>query len=179
MVIAQRGYAGPGAFRRALTDHLKANAAQGRWTLAQLQRQLAYDRLLERLYLLDDGWIVKGATALLARDLGMRATIDVDVYREQVAPEAEVDLRAAVGREIGDWFRFEVGPGRPIGEGENGVRLPVTAATRLDRRAVTLLLAAIAHATGSHEHRHITHDPERHHHLGDHLMLLVAWPLRE
>jgi hypothetical protein len=26
---------------------------------------MAYDRLLERLYLVDDDWIVKGATALL------------------------------------------------------------------------------------------------------------------
>jgi hypothetical protein len=30
---------------------------------------MAYDRLLERLYLRDNGWIVKGATALLARDI--------------------------------------------------------------------------------------------------------------
>jgi hypothetical protein len=29
---------------------------------------MAYDRLLERLYLVDEGWIIKGATALLARD---------------------------------------------------------------------------------------------------------------
>jgi hypothetical protein len=29
--------------------------------------------LLERLYAIDDGWIVKGAAALLARDLGVRA----------------------------------------------------------------------------------------------------------
>ena len=40
---------------------------------------MAYDRLLERLYLVDEGWIVKGATALLARDIGVRATIDIDV----------------------------------------------------------------------------------------------------
>jgi hypothetical protein len=33
----------------------------------------------ERLYLVDDGWIVKGAAALLARNLGMRATVDIDV----------------------------------------------------------------------------------------------------
>ncbi len=79
------------------------------WSLQQLQRQIAYDRLLERLYLVDDGWIVKGATALLARDLGMRATIDVDVYRARAAEAAEADLREAVRRDIGDWFRFEVG----------------------------------------------------------------------
>jgi hypothetical protein len=68
-------YATPAAFRRALTDRLKETAKHSRWTPQQLQRQVAYDRLLERLYLIDDGWIVKGATALLARDLGVRGTL--------------------------------------------------------------------------------------------------------
>jgi hypothetical protein len=83
------GYGSPGAFRRALTDRLHAIAAASRWTLPHLQRQFAYDRLLERLYAVDDGWIVKGAAALLARDLGVRATIDVDVYRARVREVAE------------------------------------------------------------------------------------------
>jgi hypothetical protein len=56
-------YGSPAAFRRALTDKLKDLAVTSRWTLQQLQRQMAYDRLLERLYLADDGWIVKGAYA--------------------------------------------------------------------------------------------------------------------
>jgi hypothetical protein len=126
-VTAGRGYADPSAFRRALTDRLKALAAEGRWSLEQLQRQIAYDRLLERLYLVDDGWVIKGATALLARDLGMRATIDVDVYRAAASETAEADLRQATGRDIGDWFRFEIGPARIIGEAQTGVRLPVAA----------------------------------------------------
>ncbi len=42
-----RGYGSPTAFRQALTDKLKAKADRSRWTLAQLQRQMAYDRLLE------------------------------------------------------------------------------------------------------------------------------------
>lgn len=71
------GYASPKAFRRALTDRLKTVAAGSRWELPQLQRQIAYDRLLERLYLTDRRWILKGATALLARDLGVRGTIDM------------------------------------------------------------------------------------------------------
>ncbi len=58
-------YGSPGAFRRALTDKPRVLAAGSRWTLQQLRRQMAYDRLLERLYLVDEGWIVKGATALL------------------------------------------------------------------------------------------------------------------
>jgi hypothetical protein len=121
------GYGSPGAFRRALTDRLHAIAAASRWSLPHLQRQFAYDRLLERLYAVDDGWIVKGAAALLARDLGVRATIDVDVYRARAREVAEGELREAAGRDIGDWFRFEIGAGRPVGDGDAGVRLPTTA----------------------------------------------------
>jgi hypothetical protein len=51
-----RGYGSPAAFRRALTDKLRAKAETSRWTLPQVQRQMAYDRLLERLYLVDEGW---------------------------------------------------------------------------------------------------------------------------
>jgi hypothetical protein len=119
-------YASPAAFRRALTDKLKDLAATSRWTLQQLQRQMAYDRLLERLYLADDGWIVKGATALLARDIGVRATIDIDIYRRAAREVAEADLRQAATANIGDWFRFEIGAPRPLA-GTGGLRLPVTA----------------------------------------------------
>jgi hypothetical protein len=118
-------YATPGAFRRALTDRLKAAAKGGRWTFQQLQRQVAYDRLIERLYLLDDGWIVKGATALLARDIGVRASLDVDPYREVAREIAEEELRRAAVADIGDWFRFEIGGGIDIGN--HSVRLSVNA----------------------------------------------------
>lgn len=123
----RRSYGSPAAFRRALTDRLKERAKEGRWTLAQLQRHMAYDRLLERLYLVDEGWIVKGATALLARGLGVRATVDIDVYREKAREVAEGELREAASGEIGDWFRFELGPSTTAGEGGAGVRIPVTA----------------------------------------------------
>ena len=127
MTRNQHGYGSPGAFRRALTDRLRAIAKDGRWTLPQLQRQIAYDRLLERLYLVDDGWIVKGAAALLARNLGVRATIDVDLYRAQARDVAEAELREGVSRDIGDWFRFDIGAGRAVGDGDAGVRLPAVA----------------------------------------------------
>ena len=52
----KRTYSSPGAFRRALTDKLKTVAESSRWTLPQLQRQMTYDRFLERLYLIDEGW---------------------------------------------------------------------------------------------------------------------------
>lgn len=122
-----RGYASPGAFRQALTAKLRAKAQEGPWTLPQLQRQMAYDRLLERLYLTSDGWIVKGAAALLARDIGVRATIDIDVYREAAREVADAELRAAATRDIGDWFSFEIGVARPIADDVSAMRLPVTA----------------------------------------------------
>jgi hypothetical protein len=123
----QRTYGSPNAFRRALTDRLQAAARESRWDLAQLQRQMAYDRLLERLYFVDDGWIVKGAAALLARDIGVRASIDIDVYRAKARGVAESELREAANRDIGDWFRFDVGPSQPSGDGSPGIRLPVIA----------------------------------------------------
>ena len=78
-MTAEDRYTSPAAFRRALTDTLRDAAKNSQWSLQQLQRHVAYDRLLERLYLIDDGWIVKGATALLARDLGVRGSLDIDL----------------------------------------------------------------------------------------------------
>jgi len=125
-VTSARFYGSPSAFRRALTDKLKAHADASRWTFPQLQRQMAYDRLLERLYLVDEGWIVKGAAALLARDIGVRATIDIDLYRKLAGEAAEAELREAAREDIGDWFHFEIGARRPGGGGAS-VRLPITA----------------------------------------------------
>jgi hypothetical protein len=82
----ERRYKTPEAARRADTDILRTEAAASPWRLSDLQRQYAYDQLVERLYRLDDAWVIKGATALLlARRISVRHTID-------------------------DWMRFEVGP---------------------------------------------------------------------
>jgi hypothetical protein len=126
-VSARNRYATPAAFRRALTDRLKEAAKGGRWTLQQLQRQVAYDRLIERLYLADDRWIIKGATALLARDLGVRGTLDIDLYLETEREAAETTLRRAAAFDAGDWFSFEIGGRNPISN--NAVRLAVDAAS--------------------------------------------------
>ncbi len=123
----ERAYGSPAAFRRALTDKLRALAKTSRWKLPQLQRQMAYDRLLERLYLVDDGWIVKGAAALLARDIGVRGSLDIDVFRDKAREVAEAELREAAARDIGDWFRFEIGSSQPVADGGPGVRIPVAA----------------------------------------------------
>lgn len=126
-MIEQSKYASPPAFRRALTDRLRALAVDGSWTLLQLQRQIAFDRLLTRLYQANADWVVKGATALLARRIGVRATVDIDLLLNRARADAEADLRAAAAIGIGDWFRFEVGLARPVAAGTAGVRLPVRA----------------------------------------------------
>ena len=124
--MSERTYGSPAAFRQALTDRLRTLATESKWSLEQLQRQVAYDRLLERLYLTDDGWIVKGATALLARDIGVRASLDIDIFRHKVRDIAEGDLRDAVGKDIGDWFRFELGHTQAM-EAVATARIPVVA----------------------------------------------------
>jgi len=121
-----RRYASPQAFRRALTDRLRAAAVTSEWGLPQLQRQFAYDRLLARLYVSDEAWFVKGATALIARGIAVRSTIDIDIYRERTLAEAEAELREAVGRDIDDWFSFRLGPGRSVND-SSGVRIKVDA----------------------------------------------------
>jgi hypothetical protein len=124
-MTAEGRYGTPAAFRRALTDRIKAAVKESKWTLQQLQRQVGYDRLLERLYLVDDGWIVKGATALLARDLGVRGSLDIDIFRAATRDLADADLRRAAAMDIGDWFRFELGP--TVAIGNNSDRIPVKA----------------------------------------------------
>jgi hypothetical protein len=108
-------YQTPRAFRAALTDRINQRAKTGPWTVQQLQRQFAYDRLLERLYLVDDGWIVKGAVALMARELGVRGSLDIDVYREVSKDVAVADLQKAVTLDI-DWMNFELGSPEPIND---------------------------------------------------------------
>ncbi len=120
-------YASPTAFRRGLTDRLRAAAENGGWSLQQLQRRIAYDRLLERLYVADDSWVIKGATALLARRIGVRGTRDIDLFRDGDRESAERDLRDHVRHDIGDWFRFELAAGQPMLERARGLRIPVTA----------------------------------------------------
>lgn len=76
------------------------------------------------MLLTTDG-LSRGAAALLARNLGVRGSLDVDVYRTVARELAEFDVRRAADVDLHDWFEFEIGTSAPIGN--NGVRLPVTA----------------------------------------------------
>jgi hypothetical protein len=125
-MTGQRNYPSPTAFRRAVTDRLKVKAGDGPWPLPALQRQFAYDRLLARLYLVDDRWIVKGATALLAREIGVRGTKDIDIFRNTALAISEADLRRAVDLDLGDCCHFEAGPSQHTAQGASALRIPIT-----------------------------------------------------
>ncbi len=76
--------------------------------------------------MVNEAWVIKGATALIARNIGVRGTIDVDIYREVLGEVAERDLRSAAALDLGDWFRFELGTAQQMENGK-GLRIPVTA----------------------------------------------------
>jgi len=124
----EKAYHSPQALRQAVTDRLKALATpKGRWTLAELQRQFAYDRLLARLYAIDDSWVLKGAVALLARQVSVRHSTDIDLYRDAERTMVDRELRAGAELDLGDWFRFDIGAGENLSGTTGGMRYPVTA----------------------------------------------------
>jgi len=124
-------YADPAALRQAIADHLRRLTRERPGSqLADLQRQFAYDRLLARVFGAEpDAWVLKGATALLARLHGAaRHTLDVDLYRPDARlDEAEDALRQAASIDLDDFFRFTLEPGRRIAVGRTTLRVPVTA----------------------------------------------------
>jgi nucleotidyltransferase AbiEii toxin of type IV toxin-antitoxin system len=121
-------YQSPQAMRRAVTDRLRAEATpNGRWSLNELQRQYAYERLLARLYTVDPGWVIKGAVALLARQVSSRHSMDIDIYRDEDPGLVERKLREAGELDLGDWFRFEIGLGEPLTGTTGGARFSVVA----------------------------------------------------
>lgn len=126
MTIDEQRYKTPEAARRAVTDKLRVEAASSPWPLGDLQRQYSYDQLVERLYHLDDAWVIKGATALLARRLSVRHTVDIDIYRAGAINDVERQVREAAAVDIGDWMRFEIGPALKItAQGAQAARVKV------------------------------------------------------
>lgn len=124
-------YNSPRSLRQAVTDRLRNLAqAEPERQLADLQRQFAYDRLLCRVFRADpERWMLKGATAMLARLQGVaRHTVDIDLYnRLGGLSEAEAELRNAAALDLDDYFRFSLGPGRPIVQTGRALRIPIVA----------------------------------------------------
>jgi Nucleotidyl transferase AbiEii toxin, Type IV TA system len=124
--------------RNAIADRLRPLAREHKVELSGLQRQFAYDRLLCRVFRAEpDRWVLKGATAMLAR-LGPEArhTRDIDLLsRAGDLGEAEQVLRAAAAIDLGDYFSFTLAPSRRIKQGASAMRLGVVAFLGVERFA--------------------------------------------
>jgi predicted protein tyrosine phosphatase len=135
-------YATAGAFRRALEDRLKRIAHEEKVDVNRLRRQVAFDRLLARLFLPDQAsWVLKGGYALELLFDTARATIDIDL----TLPELDITsgqssdviremLQQAAGAPLDDWFEFAIAA--PIMDLDaapyGGARFPVEA--KMDAR---------------------------------------------
>ncbi len=131
-------YGDPRAMRNPIADRLRPIAREHGVELSGLQRQFAYDRLLCRVFRAEpDRWVLKGATAMLAR-LGPNArhTRDIDLLsRAGDLEEAQGALRMAAALDLDDYFTFALAPGRRIRQGAGAIRLGVVASLGVERFA--------------------------------------------
>jgi predicted nucleotidyltransferase component of viral defense system len=68
------------AFRTSLEERLKTHARKQGLDLQRLRRQVAFDRLLARLFLEPEGsWILKGGYAMELEFESVRSTVDLDL----------------------------------------------------------------------------------------------------
>lgn len=119
MTDKPKAYATAMAFRRALEDRLKQMAKAEKFDFQRLMREVAFDRLLARLFTREDApWLLKGGYAMELRLKGARATKDLDLALRQTLGSSgggKLDqailaaLRAAAAAELNDFFTFEVG----------------------------------------------------------------------
>jgi hypothetical protein len=103
-------YATAAAFRQALDDRLKAEAAKTGLGLARIRKRVAFELFLRRLVAVaPDRWVLKGALALDFRfDSTTRPTRDMDLGRADDEEAAVEDLTAAQQLALDDFFTFVV-----------------------------------------------------------------------
>jgi hypothetical protein len=111
-------YATPAAFRRALEDRLMKLAREERLDVQRLRRQVAFDRLLCRLFQApNSSWLLKGGYAMELRLAAARTTRDLDLAIRPVAGEKPAwqpqaiqrQLQTAATVDLHDHFVFLVG----------------------------------------------------------------------
>jgi len=138
-------YATAAAFRRALEDRLKDIAGKEGVDLQRLRRQVAFDRLLARLFQVGPPlalpWVLKGGYAMELRIKSARTTKDIDLTMRGVSNSGDKknlamleNLQEAAAFSGDDFFVYTIG--EPIADLDaapyGGARFPVEA--RLDGR---------------------------------------------
>lgn len=103
-------YRTPAAFRAALDQRLKNDAATAGVALMRLRKRVAFERFLARLLAAEpEGWVLTGAFALdLRLGLGTRTTKDIDLARTDDERAATEHLAAASAIDLGDFVDFDV-----------------------------------------------------------------------
>jgi hypothetical protein len=131
-VIPERKYASGAALRTALEERLKRVSREEGIDLQRLRRQVAFDRVLARLFGgPNTNWVLKGGYAMELRFRTARTTKDLDLTvrfvpagRDDVLLKQLQDVGAV---DSGDFFTFRIGEammdldGAPYG----GARYPV------------------------------------------------------
>ena len=101
------------AFRTSLEERLKTHARKEGMDLQRLRRQVAFDRLLARLFFDPEGpWVLKGGYAMELEFASARSTVDIDLTvrrSERTGGTVLRMLRAAVELSLHDFFEFRVG----------------------------------------------------------------------
>jgi hypothetical protein len=135
-MAAPRQYATAGAFRNALEARLNERARRDGVDLHRLRRQVAFDRLLARMFDQSqparDSWVLKGGYALEMRFHLARSTKDLDLtVRTRAGDSSSLRERLQLAASIDqpDFFTFIVG--EAIAElnqaPDGGARFPVDA----------------------------------------------------
>ncbi|MFN4805014.1 MAG: nucleotidyl transferase AbiEii/AbiGii toxin family protein [Akkermansiaceae bacterium] len=108
-----KSYANAFAFRRALEDRLNAASKTEGVDLQRMRRQVAFDRLLVRLFAEGSPpWRLKGGYALELKLSIARATRDLDLgLSSGMLPGDELveSLQNAAARNTGDFFVYAIG----------------------------------------------------------------------
>jgi hypothetical protein len=111
-------YATPAAFRRALEDRLMKLAREEALDLLRLRRQVAFDRLLCRLFHQPNSpWLLKGGYAMELRIAKARTTRDIDLAVRPRSSDTgpwnaqaiQQQLQTAATLDLNDHFSFLVG----------------------------------------------------------------------
>ncbi len=129
------------AFRASLEERLKTVSRKKGMDLQRLRRQVAFDRLLARLFSGKNApWYLKGGYAMELRIQGARTTRDVDLGRSLEPgertnrPKLLEEVQAFASLDLGDFFEFRIGAPTLELEGTyGGSRFPVEA--RVDGRS--------------------------------------------
>jgi len=137
-----RTYSSPTAFRQALERRLANIAHAESVDIQRLRRQVAFDRLLARLFADRDSiWLLKGGYSMELRLRTARTTRDIDLIARSLPGGATTVsdrllrlLQDAAALDLGDYFVYAIGEvmmdieAAPYG----GARYPVD--TRMDGR---------------------------------------------